>query len=555
EVILTYLDDQIIKENRFQHAWQLPDLGTEPVENWFSVQKKFRICNRPDDISYADATALIGVNSAASNDGTLFLLQHSSNIEKLLKSKQIIFLVGLEKIVHNQQEARFQTCWAGNFGLQYVLMNLEKTADPGTSNHAEIETAFARKSKRHQNITVIILDNGRSQLLGTPFEEVLHCISCRSCISGCPNYKFFGQSLDRYPQQYLFLFLIGKIDNIDLCSYCKNCSFDCPVGIDLAKMNSLAKGMAQSPIKRIQNRLVGNPEMLAKLTKAALPIAEHLTKNKIVKRVAEKTIGIHRDRPLLVYDRVKIIDAENRKDMQTPKPLIYYPGCWANFFEHEVYNATQKLFGLIDYTLIIPTTKCCGLPLIASGEIESAKKKANMIVKQLSHTDQSVDIITTCPSCSLALKKDYVDLGIPDAEALSKRVYDVQEYILNLEEIKTGRLKFKRSNAIIGYHLPCHQRVQHLNQAAINALRQIPGISVTEIDRGCCGISGTFGQKKKTYDYSMQTGRQLFDAIEENDYTMICTECGPCKMQIVHGTRQKAVHPITLLADLACLDE
>lgn len=555
ELVPTYFSDQAIKENRFQHSWQLPDLKFQPVENWFSIQKKFRICNRPADISSYDATALIGVNSAASDDGTLFLLQHSSNIEKLLQSKQIIFLVGLEKIVENQYEAKFQTRWAGNFGLQYVLMNLEKTADTETSNPDETDTDFTRKSKSHPKITVIILDNGRSKLIDTPFEDVLHCISCRSCISGCPNYKFFGKSLGRYPQQYLFLYLIGKIDNIDLCSYCKNCSFDCPVGIDLAKMNSLAKGIAHSPLERVRNRLIGNPEMLANLTKAALPFARHLSKNRIVKLLTEKTIGIHRDRPLPVYDKIKMVDPKGQMEKQYKKPLIYYPGCWANFFEHDVYNATQKVFGLIDYQLIIPTTKCCGLPLIASGEIESAKKKANRVVKQLSETYPDADIITTCPSCSLALKKDYIDLGIPGAEALSKRVYDVQEYIFNLEEVRTDRLKFKGSNATIGYHLPCHQRVQNHNQAAMNALTLIPGLSVTEIDRGCCGISGTFGQKKKTYHYSMETGHEMFNAIEEKDDTMICTECGPCKMQIVHGTQKKTVHPITLLADLAYLNE
>jgi glycerol-3-phosphate dehydrogenase subunit C len=527
----------------------LPDLKFQPVENWFSIQKKFRICNRPVDISNYDATALIGVNSAASDDGTLFLLQHSSNIEKLLQSKQIIFLVGLEKIVENQDEAKFQTRWAGNFGLQYVLMNLEKTVETETSNPGQTDITFSRKSRSHPVITVIILDNGRSKLLETPFEDVLHCISCRSCISGCPNYKFFGKSLGRYPQQYLFLHLIGKLDNIDLCSYCNNCSFDCPVGIDLAKMNSLAKGIAHSPLERFQNKLIGNPEMLANLTKATLPFAQHLSKNRIVKLLTEKTIGIHRDRPLPLYDKVKMVPPKNRREKQNKKLLIYYPGCWANFFEHDVYNATQKLFGLIDYQLIIPTTKCCGLPLIASGEIESAKKKANRVVRQLSKIYPDADIITTCPSCSLALKKDYIDLGIPGAEALAKRVCDVQEYIFNLEEVRMGQLKFKRSSATIGYHLPCHQRVQNLNQAAMNVLTLIPGLSVTEIDRGCCGISGTFGQKKKTYNYSMETGREMFNAIEEKENTMICTECGPCKMQIVHGTQKKTVHPIALLAD------
>jgi len=463
--------------------------------------------------------------------------------------------VGLEKIVSNQDEAKFQTRWAGNFGLPYVLMNLDKTTGEPQTGHDRLFSGLFTKTGRKPGISVIILDNGRSKLLNGPFEEVLHCISCRSCISGCPNYKFFGKALGIYPQQYLFLFLIGKTNDLELCSYCNNCSFDCPVGIDLANMNSLAKGMSHSRLDRFKNRLIGNPPMLANLTKVASPIAESMAKNKIVKLATEKTIGIHRNRPLPVYDKVKMLSPIRRTASQKKKTLTYYPGCWANFFEHDVFNATLKLFHLIDYEIQVPSTQCCGLPLIASGEIESAKKKARIVVKHLNDSHPDADIIMTCPSCSLAIKKDYIDLGITGAEALSKRVYDVQEYILNLSEIATGQLQFRALHTTIGYHLPCHQRVQDLNQTAMKVLKLIPGLSVTAVDRGCCGISGTFGQKKQYYQYAMETGREMFDAIAEQDPAMMCTECGPCKMQIVHGTQKKTMHPITLLAELAYLND
>lgn len=368
----------------------------------------------------------------------------------------------------------------------------------------------------------------------------------------CPTYTFFGKEFGRYPQQYLFYYLIGKINNIDLCTFCNNCSFECPVGIDIAKMNSLAKGKAHSPFARWKTRLLGNAELLANLTRATLPVADSIFKNDLFKLLTEQTAGIHRKRQLPVYDRAKLNKVTEKGNAE--KTLIYYAGCWSSFFEHEVYNATLKFFDLLGYQLIIAANKCCGLPLIASGEIDAAKNKANLLVERLLELDGELDIITTCPSCAIALKKDYVDLGIKGAEKLSGRVYDVLQYILELEEIKSGYLKFSGSDARLAYHLPCHQRVQGLDHVAVDTLRLIPGLSVEDVNRGCCGISGAWGQKKQFYDYSMVIGGKVFKEIDKEKYSAITTECGTCKLQLVHGTGMETVHPITLLADLAYLD-
>ena len=39
---------------------------------------------------------------------------------------------------------------------------------------------------------LILLDNGRSKLLGTEFEEALYCIRCGACLNVCPVYRQTG---------------------------------------------------------------------------------------------------------------------------------------------------------------------------------------------------------------------------------------------------------------------------------------------------------------------------------------------------------------------------
>jgi L-lactate dehydrogenase complex protein LldF len=39
---------------------------------------------------------------------------------------------------------------------------------------------------------VVIVDNGRSAILGGPYREVLHCIRCGACLNACPVYRQIG---------------------------------------------------------------------------------------------------------------------------------------------------------------------------------------------------------------------------------------------------------------------------------------------------------------------------------------------------------------------------
>ena len=39
---------------------------------------------------------------------------------------------------------------------------------------------------------VVILDNGRSDILGTEFQEILSCIRCGACLNVCPVYRQIG---------------------------------------------------------------------------------------------------------------------------------------------------------------------------------------------------------------------------------------------------------------------------------------------------------------------------------------------------------------------------
>jgi Fe-S oxidoreductase len=108
-------------------------------------------------------------------------------------------------------------------------------------------------------------------------------------------------------------------------------------------------------------------------------------------------------------------------------------------------------------------------------------------------------------------------------------------------------------NALVGYHLPCHQRALLKDQStteipAMKLLELIPGMQVQLLDKGCSGMAGTYGLKRRNYRRSLRIGVQLIQGMREPQLIAGTTECSSCKIQMEQGTFKATLHPIKILA-------
>ncbi len=138
------------------------------------------------------------------------------------------------------------------------------------------------------------------------------------------------------------------------------------------------------------------------------------------------------------------------------------------------------------------------------------------------------DIVAPCSSCLHALREKYpARLGTAAAQTLAARTYDLLEYLCALARAGRLRTDFRRVELFALYHAPCH--LKGFGSAAIDArlelLKHIPGVKVERIDRGCCGMGGTFGMKKKNYSQSIAIGEALARGIREARPDVVLTEC------------------------------
>jgi len=95
-----------------------------------------------------------------------------------------------------------------------------------------------------QEYHVVLLDNGRSAMLGSQFEDMLRCIRCGACMNHCPVYHAIGGHAYGwvYPGPMgavLTPSLIGVAEGGQLpnaSTFCGRCEAVCPMRIPLPKM-------------------------------------------------------------------------------------------------------------------------------------------------------------------------------------------------------------------------------------------------------------------------------------------------------------------------------
>src|SRR5689334_13989382 len=125
-----------------------------------------------------------GANFAVAETGTIVLVSNEGNARLTTTCPRIhVALMGIEKVLPR---------W---IDLPVFLKLLARAATGQTlSVYTTLITGPRRRSDRDgpEELHLVLLDNGRSRLLATPFRESLQCIRCGACLNACPVYRRIG---------------------------------------------------------------------------------------------------------------------------------------------------------------------------------------------------------------------------------------------------------------------------------------------------------------------------------------------------------------------------
>lgn len=298
-VINSYHHEFEVKEKKILDYWDLPRLLDKNLPGTFDVAAKMDGLPR---VHTKDYMALLGVNAASAEDGTILFLEHFSNILKdIQQASKVVLVIGLDKIVPTRADAVFQTQCMGVFGMENILLGVEPRPVKTTS----IDELLLPDVDTLRELHIIILDNGRRKIIDTKFKDLFLCIGCRACNKHCPiRHSLTDAEFIWTPKTYLTQFLYGRSESVDVCLHCEACRIECPVDIDLPYLMWQAKldYVAQHGTS-LSHKMLGRPEILAKLGTTAAPISNWAMQQKLIRVPMEKITGIDKRTGLPQFHR------------------------------------------------------------------------------------------------------------------------------------------------------------------------------------------------------------------------------------------------------------
>lgn len=179
---------------------------------------------------------ITGANFAVAETGTVVLVTNEGNGRITTTAPRVhVAIMGIEKVI-----PRFRD-------LPVFLKLLARAATGQTLSVYTTMITGPRKTGEldgPDEFHLVLLDNGRTNILATPFRESLQCIRCGACLNACPVYRRIGG----HAYGGVYSGPIGSIltplyDSVPLnphlphaSSLCGACQAACPVKINIPHM-------------------------------------------------------------------------------------------------------------------------------------------------------------------------------------------------------------------------------------------------------------------------------------------------------------------------------
>jgi fumarate reductase (CoM/CoB) subunit B len=352
--------------------------------------------------------------------------------------------------------------------------------------------------------------------------SVGHCINCGLCINHCPVVAAVGVDrfsgprsiaveLSRSPPEFW-----ATADIVYLCTGCGTCREVCPKNVDIPEIVNL-----------IRTRIFDHrPDLVPKDFHV---VREVLTEHKLAFEPWEDIEEKHESRDMRL-ERLGLPFIEDK--ILEKAEVLFYPGCQAEERAQEVREAAKVIldFFKVDYTLL-DEMSCCGLPARLMGDY----KNDQILTKQLEKKIKALGvktIVTTCAGCTSSLSdiSHNENWGVPAVHLIE---YLVEE--IGLDTIRSSLEASSFSNVHVSVHDPCHlikHTSRHITDYALDILRQIPGVKVTESEAydSCCGGGGLVSYHST--DVANAVVKENLDAIEKTGADRLVTPCPLCTAQI-----------------------
>ena len=252
EVIETDIGDrilQVLKLKPSHPTGPIAHMSAKKIAEGLSSYYKKNISDNPEEIvkfirdeirAYIEKAkvGITGANAITVEEGSIVITHNEGNIYESIRRDKHIVVTGIDKIYPSVEDALNM--------LKIICFNATGSTIPsfveiisGVSKTADVEKKFFRGVHTPKDLTVILLDNKRSEIMKGEYKELLYCIDCGNCLIHCPMYNTVGNFFaeDKYlggkglALQSLTSDEVNK--KLEYCLSCGKCRENCPLEINV----------------------------------------------------------------------------------------------------------------------------------------------------------------------------------------------------------------------------------------------------------------------------------------------------------------------------------
>ena len=392
--------------------------------------------------------------------------------------------------------------------------------------------------------------------------------ACRKLVGGgmCPSYRVTRNERDltRGRANTLRLAISGQLgegalasdameETMRLCVACKACRRECPTGVDMARMKiEVAAARFQARGLDRHRKLVANLPGYAPWLSRLAPLANLPSRIPALAALLEPVTGFSRHRPLPAWRRDPYIHRDTGPE-DGPR-VILFADTFNTWFEPENLRAAVRVLAAAGYRVLSPGAGprplCCGRTWLTSGDVDRARAEQRRLIDAWHDlAAEGVPVIGLEPSCTLGLMDELPGLHRDDrARTVAGRILPFESFLAG--EDPALDLDAPAPRALLHGH--CHQKAHRQMGPVETVLERIPGLEVRIADSACCGMAGSFGYARDTWEISVKMAEaDLLPAVRnaEGD-TLIVADGTSCRHQVGLGSGREALH-VARVVDMA----
>ena len=232
------------------------------------------------------------------------------------------------------------------------------------------------------------------------------------------------------------------------CLSCRACTNECPSNVN---MSLLKAEMQHARIQRRgmtwAERIFSSVDRIGRFGCMLPPVTNLFLDSSIMRFLASRFLGItsRRKLPHFAWQRFDKWFAKRESASNGSRGrVVLWDDTFVRYYEPKIGASAVAVLEAAGYQVELARgRKCCGRPAFSQGNLDEATRLGSHNLALLTQDVDSAPIIFLEPSCFSMFMEDYRELGLPNAEEISRRCFLFQEFVEGLLEREPTRVEIQ----------------------------------------------------------------------------------------------------------------